>query len=305
MLMPPLPMHRRLMETTGNVQSAVNEWEPRVAAGGDLLPIPTHYTVISELTIHNDHLNTDVHIQGRSRFETRMNWDGIVQQERSHHFHIDRETSNYSQDDRLIDFPRNKDGAILNLDTGSTTPTEVQPGVFEFVDKRGAVFRVSKEPGEDGQTVWTVLAFDAQGSQLTTEVIDRDGKFLSATIRTENDLTNTVDGRELSVEVFKYSYDDEGRLVREARRVVYDENANDGTEQNTDFDYLRDGIISYVTKDVEGNTIRTGKRFYDDQGRFLYSVIEENIPGSNQIRKLAQRAVSYEHIRDELLPNID
>lgn len=300
--MPPLPLHRELFESERQVSPEINRWEPSIAAGADLLPIPSWYELKRETTFDGSEGfepgTTTMHKDIKTYFD---NLDRVGQQYRSsysvHGIH--------SQSDSLEDRTWINEQQFY-ITGGNQCPDyrSVPQGIMSVSDDTLQVVRgqeiawVQIEKNEEGETDWIVKKWDHEGYHHVVETVDTEGRLT----RVKHSIHNSSMGEGdplfgwSRITETTYSYGQSGKLTKEVRKTLWDgKDTNNKEVEKTIFRYLPSGVVSHVTTLSDGTEIRRGTRYYDEKGRFLRAEVIENLPGEGRVRKLGQTAISYDH----------
>jgi hypothetical protein len=304
--MPPLSVSREFLETTETVQRDINRWEPRVAAGGDLLPIPTRYA-LDRVVVFDGTGGFDEGTTSRSTiYETRMDFDGRVLDQYSFY---SGQRGIYEQGDNLDRRIWLDNGRFIcqqifghRVDDRSQVPegkTKLTEHVTQVVDDKTIAW-VHSEPDNEGRNMWVTRMHDTEGYHHIFETFDDEGKLVDVV----HNITNKKgDGDHLTSVRTEYTYSASGNLTKEHKVLAWDgKKPNDEKSETTKFYYLPSGIVSHVTTLGDGTEIRRGTRYYDEEGRFLRAEIVENLPGEHRERRVTQTAQSYAPIQEPLQP---
>jgi hypothetical protein len=311
-------MHRRLTETAGAVEAHINEWEPRAATGGELLPIPSHLTLTKQIDFFATGEQKASTTSQWFDYKTRTDLDGQLTEEYkdySGHYGTARSCSIYKFDWRF-DW---REGQSDSEDTfGYTSPlfdlytgqrmsdqggrrnhlTRLEDGTIIY-HHGNVVASLRETPRKDALgTVWNISYHDGDHYEYVTEILDETGRIESAH-HAINDETGKHD------ETLTYLYDQAGRLVREVKAVgVTSTSEAFGTSESrtetTEYVYNEDGTIDLQTSLGDGKVIRQSKRFYNSDGSFEHADTVEELPGEDRVRESRLVAVSYKYINEPL-----
>lgn len=320
--MPPFPVHREIMETAGAVEKRINEWEPRVAAGGDLLPIPSHLVLEKLIAHHSTEEQKASTTSEVYMYETRTtNTDGLLAEEQKAYYgHGGSHTAHtLHRFDWRIDkdygqlTPREAfgyttplfdvySGQTTNSDGGSVRLSQKEDGTIMFERDASTLTLLRQSPREDAPgTVWSIMKRVDSSYSHITEKLDEQGRLESATYA-----VNDGDGGGLHKENLIFSYDEAGRLINEVKvvRAAYSAQTDSYSDERTEataYIYNEDGTIELQTTLEDGTVIRKSKRFYNQDGSFEHAETVEDLPGEDRTRTSVLRAKSYKYITKPLL----
>lgn len=277
--MPPLPLHRELLETVSSAQAEVNRWEPAVAAANPLLPTPTRW--VEGIKVHRS--DEERSQWAAEKLSVRLDEAGNVLQE---HGYITR--FNGSQTKWLRNRNWLPDGDYIDNDPENSTDRRLTLGsavtfVTETLRNKIAAVAQHREL-EDGGEVWWIQYWDEDGQKVVNEEVDAQGRLLIARY-------NYGPGLLDDMEVYRYEYDDTGRLQAESHYSSKKGLGDSKTvvDENTTYTYLENGDVVFETVRDDGTKVREGIRHYDEQGRFVSSTITELLEDS-QTRQIQQEA---------------
>lgn len=303
--MPPLAVHREVLEATGAVQRHMNEWEPRVAAGADLLPIPSALVLEKELEFAAEHPNGENSSTQTFRYKANTTLDDRLAQE--YKFYIGHggtamsesviyydwdDTFGYSvpelqvRTDGMHRTGRTQLDRLARLDDGTILLNRGQLAV---------IMRASTSDNLPGRTIWTIAMWDSYGMSDVKEVVDELGRLASS----DRFVTDEYGKRR---EGLQFTYDETGRLVEEVKAVTELDKDKYNPEtghypkrtETTRFSYPDAKRIELETRLEDGTLVRASTRHYDDEGRLTKVVTEENLPCQHVVRQSTLNVTSYE-----------